>query len=99
MILSQNISVTPQGPKCKHGLFCSIFHNLSEYFILEITLWGKQGLLVIQKTTIYWQQFNRFSPKICGFCPTMNPQNAKTVFESSVMDIYDIYYEKTCYNV
>jgi hypothetical protein len=53
MILPQNISVTPHGPKCKHGSFCSIFHKRSEYFNLEITLLGKQGLLVIQKPTIY----------------------------------------------
>jgi hypothetical protein len=28
------------------------FYKLSEYCNLEITLWGKQGLLVIQKATI-----------------------------------------------
>jgi hypothetical protein len=29
----------------------------------------------------------------------MNPQNAQTVFESAVMNIYDIYYEKMRYNI
>jgi hypothetical protein len=69
MILPQNISITPHGPKCKHGSFCSIFRKLSEYFNLEIALWGKQGLLVIQKPTIYRQQFHKFSLKISGFLP------------------------------
>jgi hypothetical protein len=49
-----NILVTPLGPKCKHGSFCSILYTLSEYCNFEITLWSKQWLLVIQKTTIYW---------------------------------------------
>jgi hypothetical protein len=47
------ISVTPHGPKCKHGSFCSICYKPSGYCSLEITLWGKQGLLVIQKTILF----------------------------------------------
>jgi hypothetical protein len=87
MILPQNISVTPLGPKCKHGSFCSIFHKLSEYCNFEFTLWGKQGLLVIQKTV---NSFTDFRQKSAVFCPQMNPKIAETVFESSVMDIYNI---------
>jgi hypothetical protein len=52
MILPQNISVTPLGPKCEHASFCSIFYRVSEYCNFEITLWGKQELLVIQKTIL-----------------------------------------------
>jgi hypothetical protein len=53
MILPHNISVVPYGPKCKHSSFCSICHKLSEYCNLEITCWGKQELLVIQKTILF----------------------------------------------
>ena len=41
-------SLTPQRPECKHGLFCSIFHKLSENHTLENSPWGEQGLLVAQ---------------------------------------------------
>jgi hypothetical protein len=33
------------------------------------------------------------------FLPQNEPQNAHTVFKSSVMNIYDMYYEKMHYNI
>jgi hypothetical protein len=63
VILPQNIIVMPHGPKCKHGSFCSIFDKLSEYCNLEITLWGKQELLVIQKTIIFQKPSENHSLK------------------------------------
>jgi hypothetical protein len=70
MILPQNSSVTPQGPKCKHSSFCSIFHKLSEYSNLEITPWGKRGLSVIQKGLIFTGNgFTDFRRKSVIFAP------------------------------
>jgi hypothetical protein len=53
MILPQNSSLTPMGQSANIAHFVVFFHKLSEYSNLEITLWGKQGLLVIQKRNIY----------------------------------------------
>jgi uncharacterized protein YjfI (DUF2170 family) len=69
MILPQNISVTPNGPKCKHGSFSSIFHKLSEYCNLEITLWGKQRLLVIEKVLFTCNSLTDFRKKSAVFVP------------------------------
>jgi hypothetical protein len=78
IILPQNISITPYGPKCKYTSCCSIFYKHSEYCNLEIALCGKQELLMKKKkTNIHCQLFNRFSPKICSFCPKINSQMHK----------------------
>jgi hypothetical protein len=70
MILPQNISVTPNGPKCKHGSFCSIFHKLSKYCNIENTCWDKQGLLVIQNTILFTgNSFKDFRQKSAVFAP------------------------------
>jgi hypothetical protein len=69
MILPQNISVKPHGPKCKHSSFCSIFHKLSEYLNFEIALWGKQGLLVIQNLLFTGNILTDFRQKSAVFSP------------------------------
>jgi hypothetical protein len=69
VILPQNISITPNGPKCKHVSFCSMFYNLSEYCSLDIALWDKQGLLVIQKLPSTGKSFTYFRQKSAVFTP------------------------------
>jgi hypothetical protein len=70
MILPHNISVTFHGPECRESSFCSIFHKLSEYYNLEITCWGKHGLLVIQKTILFTgNSFTDFCQKSAVFAP------------------------------
>jgi homoserine trans-succinylase len=81
MILPQNSSVTPQEPKCKHGSFCSIFHKLSEYSNLEITPWGKQGLLVI----FTGNSFTDFRKKIYGFYTHKMTNRTQKLFGTSEM--------------
>jgi hypothetical protein len=64
---AHNIPVTLHGPKCKNGSFCSIFHKLSEYCNLEITLRGKQGLLVIQYLLFTGNSLTYFRQKSAAF--------------------------------
>jgi hypothetical protein len=43
------------GQSANMAHFVAFFISVQNILInLEITLWGKQGLLVIQKPTIYW---------------------------------------------
>jgi hypothetical protein len=49
---------------------------------------SKDYYLLVIVSQIFVKKQN---PKTCSFCPKTNPQNTQTVFESSVMDIYDKY--------
>jgi hypothetical protein len=95
MILPQHISVTPHGPKSKYSSICSIFHKLSGYCNLEITIWGKRVIGDLKDYYLLETVSQIFVKKNLRFLP----QNAQTVFELSVMNIYIMYYEKLSYNI
>jgi hypothetical protein len=87
----QNISITPNGPKCKHDSFCCIFHKLSEYCNLEIALCGKQGLLVIKKNYHLLVTASHIFVQNLQFLPQNDQQNTHTLFGISEMITCDIY--------
>jgi hypothetical protein len=65
--------------------FFRSFHNL------KITIWGKQGLLVIQKTILFTCTC-RFVKNL-WFLPQNDQQNTQTVLGTSEMTTYDIYHK------
>jgi hypothetical protein len=73
IILPQDISLTPCGLECKHSSFSSICHKISKYFNLQITLWGKHGLLVNEKNYYLLVTISQILVKNLLFLPQNDP--------------------------
>jgi hypothetical protein len=87
------------GQSANIAHFVAFFISFQNIVTLKLHFGANRGYWWFKKLLFTSNSLTEFRQKSAVFAPKMNPQNAQTVFESSVMDIYDIHYKKTRYNV
>ena len=80
MILPQNISLTPRGPKCKHDSFWSIFISFQNILTFKLPFGANRGYWWFKKLLFTGNSFTDFRQNSAVFAPKWPIEHANRVW-------------------